>query len=592
MEQGRVQRNTWMVCDTRLGQGNVMATSREVRTEHGLEYAVIGGAAVYLLWLGIAETAALVAGGNHLLPNLASSISGLGTLIAHGNPVSGWSPADRHDLPSAAVFILTGVIELALVAASVIAVWRKVSGGKQDKSSRAPAKREIHAHLSLAAVRDKTAHLRSDIENVHKAKGEDIGLLLGRETTTHQQVWAAGDDSVLMVGPPGSGKTASFIIPAIVEAPGAVVATSTRDEVVSRTAKWRQRDSRPCWVFAPQLDVEVDGVDELRWSPLAGCDNPLTAITRAAALVKGGAGFGSSTTNADFWEASGIAVMRCYLLAAATGGKTMADVLSWAASPAASEPAKLLSSIAPGWATELRRVGTGPGNLVSSIWAGVRRSLDCFSDPRVLAACSTGTNFDIGEFLKSKGTAYLVGSGSSQLSVAPLIAALVEAIADTARQPKGRGNLTVPLSLILDEAANIAPLPSLPTLLSEGGGSGIQTLVVLQSLAQGRHRWSLPEMDAMWDASTIKLILPGMSHAADLEAISKLCGEIEETRTAKTTGSGGASTSEQAQSKPAWTPEQIRGLQTGHALLLPRRLRPVEIESEPYWKREARWNDG
>ncbi|MCL5947551.1 MAG: type IV secretory system conjugative DNA transfer family protein [Actinobacteria bacterium] len=143
--------------------------------------------------------------------------------------------------------------------------------------------------------------------------------------------------------------------------------------------------------------------------------------------------------------------------------------------------------------------------MPASIWAGVRRALDCFSDPRVLDACSTGTNFAIKDLLEAKGTAYFVGAASAQLSVAPLIAALVEAIADEARQPAGRGNLTVPLSLILDEAANIAPLPTLPNLLSEGGGSGIQTLVVLQSLAQGRHRWSEAEMDAMWDASTIKL---------------------------------------------------------------------------------------
>lgn len=570
-----------------------MATSREARAEHGLEYVVIGCTAIYLLWLGVAESAALVAGGHHLLPNLASSLSGLTALVMHGNPVAGWSPADRRDLPSEAAFVLISLSELSLITASVIAIWRKQGGKKRAKTSRAPARREIREHLSLASVREKTTHLRKDVPNVRTVRGEEIGLLLGRETTTRQQVWAAGDDSVLMVGPPGSGKTASFIIPAIVEAPGAVVATSTRDEVVSRTAKWRQKGDRPCWVFAPQMDMDIEGVNILRWSPLAGCDNRLTAIARATVLMKGGAGFGSkSATNADFWEASGIAVMRCYLLAAATGGKTMADVAAWSTTPGASEPVKLLTSVAPEWATELRQLAASPGGMPASIWAGVRRALDCFSDPRVLDVCSTGTNFLIEELLEAKGTAYFVGAASAQLSVAPLIAALVEAVADVARQPQGRGNLTVPLSLILDEAANIAPLPTLPNLLSEGGGSGIQTLVVLQSLAQGRHRWSDAEMDAMWDASTIKLILPGMSHAGDLEAISKLCGEIEEMRTAKTTGSGGATTSEQPQSKPAWTPEQIRSLQTGHALLLPRRLRPVEIESEPYWEREARWDSG
>ncbi len=146
------------------------------------------------------------------------------------------------------------------------------------------------------------------------------------------------------------------------------------------------------------------------------------------------------------------------------------------------------------------------------------------------------------------------------------------------------------MSLILDEAANIAPLPTLPSLLSDGGGSEIQILVVLQSLAQARHRWSPAEIDAMWDASTIKLILAGMSHAQDLEAISKLCGEIEKVRTSKTTGAGGSSASTATEMIPAWTPEQIRGLETGHALLLHRRLKPVEIVTKPYWEREKTWN--
>lgn len=41
----------------------------------------------------------------------------------------------------------------------------------------------------------------------------------------------------------------------------------------------------------------------------------------------------------------------------------------------------------------------------------------------------------------------------------------------------------------LTQAANIAPLPQLPDLMSHAGGSGIFTTVVLQSTAQARARW-------------------------------------------------------------------------------------------------------
>ena len=93
----------------------------------------------------------------------------------------------------------------------------------------------------------------------------------------------------------------------------------------------------------------------------------------------------------------------------------------------------------------------------------------------------------------------------------------------------------------------------------------------------------------MWDASTIKVILAGMSHAQDLEAISKLCGEIEEQRTSRTTGEGGTSSSQSTQLVAAWSPEQIRGLQVGHAMMLHRRLKPVEIVARPYWERKDEW---
>jgi type IV secretion system protein VirD4 len=43
--------------------------------------------------------------------------------------------------------------------------------------------------------------------------------------------------------------------------------------------------------------------------------------------------------------------------------------------------------------------------------------------------------------------------------------------------------------LMLDEAANIAPLPELTAMLSEAGGQGLQAVVVLQDMSQARRRW-------------------------------------------------------------------------------------------------------
>src|SRR5699024_11294307 len=94
-------------------------------------------------------------------------------------------------------------------------------------------------------------------------------------------------------------------------------------------------------------------------------------------------------------------------------------------------------------------------------------------------------------------------------------AAFVEARSETARKIAARSRgarLAPPLLLALDEIGNLAPLPSLPTLMAEGGGTGITTLPVLQSLAQARNKWNDNAAGAIWDASIVKIILGGASN--------------------------------------------------------------------------------
>src|SRR5699024_12610922 len=94
-------------------------------------------------------------------------------------------------------------------------------------------------------------------------------------------------------------------------------------------------------------------------------------------------------------------------------------------------------------------------------------------------------------------------------------------------RPSG-ARLYPPLLLCLDEIGNLAPLPSLPTLMAEGGGTGITTLAVLQSLAQARDKWNEHQAGAIWDASIVKIILGGASNSRDLQDLSTLIGERDE----------------------------------------------------------------
>jgi type IV secretory pathway TraG/TraD family ATPase VirD4 len=244
---------------------------------------------------------------------------------------------------------------------------------------------------------------------------------------------------------------------------------------------------------------------------------------------------------------------------------------------------------APGWAEELAAQATADPRQRDGVWGGVRRAFDCLADPRVLAACSpkTGDAFNAGDFLRQRGTLYLLGSTGAQVSVAPLVSALVEDLVETARRAAAAsrgGRLDPPLTLWLDEAANIAPIASLPSLLADGGGVGITTIAVLQSQAQARARWQEHAAGAMWDAATIKIVFGGLAHADDLSRISRLTGEADHTITNWSGGPGGRSWSQGVRRLPVLAPEALRNLPEGRAVVLHRRTPPIEAALPPWWE--------
>ena len=75
--------------------------------------------------------------------------------------------------------------------------------------------------------------------------------------------------------------------------------------------------------------------------------------------------------------------------------------------------------------------------------------------------------------------------------------------------------------------------------MSEGGGTGITTMAVLQSLAQARHRWGRDAAGAIWDSAIVKLILAGGSNADDLADIARLVGDRSEREISETSQAGG-----------------------------------------------------
>jgi type IV secretory pathway TraG/TraD family ATPase VirD4 len=110
--------------------------------------------------------------------------------------------------------------------------------------------------------------------------------------------------------------------------------------------------------------------------------------------------------------------------------------------------------------------------------------------------------------------------------LAPLIVGLLTEIRDAAYERARQGDANPPVLFALDEVANIAPLPDLPSIVSEGAGQGLLTLACLQDLSQARNRWG-SEADGFLSLFGTTVVLPGIADMATLDALSTLSGDVE-----------------------------------------------------------------
>ena len=332
--------------------------------------------------------------------------------------------------------------------------------------------------------------------------------------------------ALLVLGPPRSGKTTTLAVPNVVLAPGPVVVTSTKPDILAATLAAR-RQVGDCWLFDPTGSVEAPpGVRSIRWSPVAAAGTWDESLVTARAMT-GAARPAGRTGDSAHWLERAEALLAPLLHAAHLAGAGMETALGWvlrqdpdpAASLLATQGVRLGADVLGGIARTDPREQSG-------IWSTAAGVLAAYRSERVLDR-SHPVNFDPAGLAGGRDTVYVCAPARDQDLVAPVIVGFLEQVrAGGYRAWASAAPDRLPLTLVLDELANIAPIPDLPAMVSEGGGQGVLTAGFLQDLSQARARWG-PAADGFLSLFGSKLILPGIADMATLELVSRLGGEID-----------------------------------------------------------------
>jgi type IV secretion system protein VirD4 len=292
----------------------------------------------------------------------------------------------------------------------------------------------------------------------------------------------------------------------------------------------------------------------------------------------------STTADGEFWYATAAKLLATLLFAASSAGRGMADVLRWLDTQETVEVADLLERAGVAEAMDAARASwQREERQRCSVYTTAETVLACFADTGVRMA---GGEIEAGRLLDGANTVYLCAPAHDQRRLRGLFVALVKDVLDTAfdRAAHNGGRLRTPLLVVLDEAANIAPLAELDGLAATCAGHGIQLLTVWHDMAQIHARYG-PRAPTVLNNHRAKVFLSGIADPETLEHASRLAGIEERVLPSHTRDAAGMrTTTSTPASRPLLAPDELRRIAPGTGVLVYGSLPPARIRLRPWWR--------
>ncbi len=543
-------------------------------------------AAVAAIWL-----AAQVAAGDGFA---APSYGGIPTALRDGGLTQLIGENGSPVLFNATLITLAVLVLGAAITVAVLVTKRR----RPKDGHRAMVSRRDFADLQQPAMAKRAQGLRPSLSGraAKELTSRDVGTALG--DVSGAVLFKSHEDVELVICGPRSNKTSAKVIPEIISAPGTVVATSNKPDVWVLSAGMRAKIG-PVWLFDPQrITYQEQGF----WWNMLATVRDVESASRVASYFMREVGGGGGTDRADpFFTPAAAKTLRQLLLAAASSKHTLRDVVLWVATRS-EEPAVYLARAGyNAQAASLRSTLELPPETKGGIFEGVSTALACLDSEALLRWITPPETWEdppqdpnsvrelnLWSLITKPGdrhpTVYLLsreGEGSGRPVVAAIVGELIDVCVQAASARGGR--LDPPVTLPLDECANIVRLPELPSWMSWFGSLGLMVTVLLQSREQGRSVWGKEGFDALWSAATVKTIGAGVQDADFTEDLSRLVGDHKVEETSTSFSAGGQSTSRSLRTERILTAADIAAMARTNALLFTSGRRPALLTLHPWY---------
>lgn len=488
--------------------------------------------------------------------NAGEAIVGTVKVIGKGyvsNPRRAYPRRARAAMPAGRSWWLAAGAPLALLGVAGWAGWRRLEPlraraqlGRRDYDPRGADPRD------WARPRDLRPLIVSGRRPDRFTVGRLDRRLLATDSETH----------VAVVAPTRSGKTTRCVIPWLLEHEGPAIVTSTKRDVFAATAAHR-RTLGEVYVWDPGAP------DSAAWTPLDGCDSWAYALRQGLWLADA---VGDADHHAArFWNGEAARLLSPLLHAAALGPGAMEDLIRWLDGQDADEPGEILAaSGADAAKRQLDAIAALDAKNRSNIYVSASSLVGAYRHPDVLATAHLGLSPRA--FLDGGAhTLYICSPARRAKELAPLVVAMLSGILEHAAVKAAvHGPLSPTLRVLLDEAANIAPLEALPGHLSQAAAHGVRIATVWQSLAQARERYR-DGADSILANSTAKLFMGPITDHTTRSYLDQLLGqELQEH-------------DDHGTWRPKASAQALQQLGGDRALFVSGSLPPAVVKLEPYW---------